>query len=233
MSVIPTQVDRSLWGSKFNGATGGQLMVGLRFIGLLNGETPTEQLEDLARADAQKRKRLMQGILRNAYSADLIDNLVRSTPKMINDKLGDLGATDGTRRKAFSFLVNAARDAELPMAPQVAKQARNKKPRAKGGKAGPKSPNAHQADTQKPPATPETEVAESQDTNTRTLNLSSGGQVTLALSVDLFNLSDSDRAFALDLVDRMRAYKGHMTTPNPADREADGEKHVTVGPETV
>ena len=226
MEVIPTQIDRSLWGPKFNGGTGSQLIVGLRFIGLLNDNVPTERLERLVSADEQERKQLMHGVLRSAYGADLIDNLVRSTPKMINDKLDDLGATDATRRKSFSFLVNAARAAELPMAPQIAKQARNKKPRAKSGKAGSNSSNAPQAGKQKPPATPGTPPAESQHSNTRTIDLSSGGKVTLTLSVDLFNLSESDRTFAIGLVDEMRSYeeKRQIAMPNPADQAPLGNK---------
>ena len=227
MEVIPTQIDRSLWGPKFNGGTGSQLIVGLRFIGLLNGDVPTEKLERLVSADVQERKQLMQGILRSAYGTDLIDNLMRSTPKMVYDKLDDLGATDATRRKSFSFLVNAARAAELPMASQIAKQARNKKPRAKNVKAGSSSPSVRQpSGSQKTQPNPATPPAESQHSNTRTIDLSSGGKVTLTLSVDLFNLSDSDRTFAIGLVDEMRSYeeKRQMAMPNPADQAPLGNK---------
>ena len=236
MKVTPTQVDRSLWESKFSGGTGSQLMAGLRFLGLLHGEAPTGQLEGLVHANAQDRKQLMQGILRRVYGTDFVNHLESSTPKMIHERLDEIGTTDGTSRKAFSFFVNAARAAELPMAPQIARQARNRKPRAKNTKAGSSSPSAHQpSGSQKTQPNSETPPAESQDVNTQTLELSGGGQVTLAVSLDLFNLSESDRTFALDLVDRVRAYKenGQMAKPNPADQEADGEKHVTVEPETV
>src|SRR4051812_12219074 len=42
MAVIPHQIDRSVWASKFSGAVGAQLMPGLRFLGLLDGEAPRQ-----------------------------------------------------------------------------------------------------------------------------------------------------------------------------------------------
>ena len=126
MEVTPTLIDRSLWTGKFAGGNGGQLMAGLRFLGLLEGEKPTEPLEGLVRADASQRKGLLADTLRTAYGDDLIDKLPSTTPNMLNKALDDLGATESTRRKAFSFLVNAARGADLPMAQAISKRARNK-----------------------------------------------------------------------------------------------------------
>ena len=40
-----------------------------------------------------------------------------------------------------------------------------------------------------------------------TLKLSSGGAVNIALDVDLFTLSRSDREFVIDLVDRITEYR--------------------------
>ena len=50
--------------------------------------------------------------------------------------------------------------------------------------------------------------------------------MTLTLSVDLFNLSESDRTFAIGLVDEMRSYeeKRQIVMPNPADQAPLGNK---------
>ena len=125
MPVTPSLIDRSLWTSKFAGGNGGQLMGGLRFLKLLEGEKPTDELEGLIRADAAQRKVRLAETMRAAYG-NLIDGLPSMTPNMLNKALDGLGATEHTRRKAFSFVVNAARGADLPIAPGIAKRARNK-----------------------------------------------------------------------------------------------------------
>jgi hypothetical protein len=209
MTVMPSQIDRSLWGPKFQGGTGGQLMVGLRFLHLLDGERPTPMLENLARADSTGRAQLMTKVLADAYGQQMIDDLVRYTPKMLNDHLEGLGSTDATKRKAVSFLVNAARASNIPIAPAIAKQARNKAPRTvKGAPRGrtPAKPPAKNPEgngalnngAQQPPAP---------QANTRTVELASGGRVVLTLTVDLFELSEHDRKFVLGLVDDMRKYE--------------------------
>ena len=137
MEVTPSQIDRSLWSGKFAGGSGGQLMTGLRFLGLLEGEKPTSLLEELARGDVAVRKTALQRILRDAYGSETIDKLPSMTPRLLEDRLNDLGASDATRRKAFSFLVNAVRASDLPMSAGISKRARNR-PQAtsKGGARG-------------------------------------------------------------------------------------------------
>jgi hypothetical protein len=137
---IPSQFDRSWWGSKFSGSGGAQLMAGLRFLGLLNKDEPQERLEKLAFASNEERPALLAEILRDAYGADLLTGLSRMTPKMLTDRIGALGTTDATHRKAIAFFVNAAKAAQLPVPPAIAKQARNR----------PGSPSAARKPTPKP-----------------------------------------------------------------------------------
>lgn len=123
---IPSQFDRSWWGSKFSGSGGAQLMAGLRFLGLLTKDEPQERLERLAFASNEERPALLADLLRDAYGADLLAGLARMTPKMLNERIGALGTTDSTHRKAIAFFVNAAKAAQLPVPPAIAKQARNR-----------------------------------------------------------------------------------------------------------
>ena len=128
LGTLPSQFDRSFWGSKYSGATGAQLMTGLRFLGLLDGDKPTDRLEQLALATEVDRKPMIADLLRDSYGTDLVDGLPKATPKMVRDALFERGATDGTFRKAQSFFINAAKAADLPMPVSIAKQARNKPP---------------------------------------------------------------------------------------------------------
>ena len=44
---VPLRIDRSFWKEKFSGANGSKLMGALRFLGLLDGDKPTKELEIL------------------------------------------------------------------------------------------------------------------------------------------------------------------------------------------
>lgn len=126
LGTLPSQFDRSFWGSKFSGSGGAQLMAGLRFLGLLRGDTPDDRLEALALASNEERKNLFLAILKDAYGAEFIASLPKTTPKLVNDRLRELGTTDATHDKARSFFVNAAKAIGLHLPPQLAKQARNR-----------------------------------------------------------------------------------------------------------
>ncbi|MDP2953446.1 MAG: hypothetical protein Q8O76_09045 [Chloroflexota bacterium] len=142
MHTIPSRFDRSLWQGKFSGSNGAQLMVGLRFLGLLDGDKPTARLQPLVGEKPQERKQVLKGILRDAYGSDLVDNLSRMTPKMVDDAIAALGATEATRRKAFSFFVNAAKAAEISMPSTIAKKAR-----LRGASRRAKTPGRSRKDT--------------------------------------------------------------------------------------
>ena len=139
LSTIPSQFDRSFWGTKYSGATGAQLMTGLRFLGLLDGDKPTDRLEQLALASEAERKPMIAELLRDSYGAALVDGLPKATPKMVRDALFERGATEGTFRKAQSFFINAAKAADLPMPVAIAKQARNKPSPARRNGVGAKA----------------------------------------------------------------------------------------------
>lgn len=135
LGTLPSQFDRSFWGQKFSGSGGGQLMAGLRWLKLLNGDRPEERFETLALASNEKRRELIIDLLRDAYGAEFIDSLPKSTPRLINERLAALGTSGATHDKARSFFINAAKAVGLPLPPMVAKQARNRPTVSrKGGK---------------------------------------------------------------------------------------------------
>jgi hypothetical protein len=126
LGTLPSQFDRTFWGHKFSGSGGGQLMAGLRWLRLLNGDEPQPELEALAMADGDERQRLIKELLERAYGAEFVAGLPRHTPKLINEHLVSLGTSSATHDKARSFFVNAAKAVGLQMQPAVAKQARNR-----------------------------------------------------------------------------------------------------------
>lgn len=160
MGTVPSKFDRSLWGKKFGGSTGGQLVSGMKFLGLLNGEDTTPELDRLAMADRDERKSLMADLLRDAYGAGIVDELPRMTVRMLNDGFASLGSTDATRRKAISFFINAAKAADLPLHSMLAKQARNRPATTRKAATATQKPKpkAEATPTDPPPPDPKTSV---------------------------------------------------------------------------
>ena len=126
MDDVPSQIDRSLWSTKFSGATGLQLMTGLRVLKLLDGQRPTPELIALAKADDDNRKQLLADVLREAYGSGFCNSLATMTPQMVRDQLRELGATDATHKRAMSFFINAAKDVGFSIHPAVTKQVRRR-----------------------------------------------------------------------------------------------------------
>ena len=127
MDPVPAQIDRQLWSQKFAPASGAQLMVGLRSLGLLDGGAPTETLVALAKAGGDARKDGLRGVLRGAYGDDLVDNLGDKTLDAVEDALRALGTTAATHRRALPFFINAAKAAGIGMQADVSKRARKRR----------------------------------------------------------------------------------------------------------
>ena len=138
MPTTPSQIDRSLWETKFSGSVGSQVVSGMRFLALIDGNRPTKGLDDLARADNGTRKTLLKKCMRQAYGDEMVDGLSTYTPAMFDQKLRELGTTDATHQKASSFFINAGRYADIEIPTPIRKRARNRPPRAKAPKS--KSP---------------------------------------------------------------------------------------------
>lgn len=130
---VPYRFDRSAWDKKYSGSTGPQLLTGLRFLRLLDGETPTPKLLQLIDVQGEDRTGLLIEILKEAYDTIDFNALSRATPNMLREWMENYGVQGDTVRKAESFFVNAAKDLEIPMSPSLRKMARNRPQQTKSG----------------------------------------------------------------------------------------------------
>ena len=210
---VPLRFDRSFWHAKFSGTTGTQLTAALRFLGLLDGDRPLPGLEKLVQATAPERRVILRALLQGAYGHVPLEALERATPAMVRGWLRAYPVGGHTLRKAISFFVNAARDAEIPMSSPVRRMAKAT------GRTSSSDPRERASLTDQGilvRGTPElTQDAQLSRARTRkdsplsqtTIPLESGGSVSLGLAVDLFQLSDRDRRFVLELVALARDYQ--------------------------
>ena len=223
MKVMPSYIDRSLWSTKFGGSVGTQLMTGLRFMGLIDDEQSTPKLEQLARVDNEQRKSLLRELLLEVYGDVVIQELENGTPKRLNDALSALGTTSHTHDKARSFLINAAKLAELTVLPAIGKQARNRKSsprrRSQNGESGSadEPPKHDREDTGETPGPSSAQSVE-------TVALPSGATVTLSMNVNPIALSPQEREWLFTIID---AFKNVEQLSTPSDYDSNGLADVS------
>ena len=124
---VPLRFDRTAWEKRYSGSTGSQLLTGLRFLGLLDGERPTQELETIIEAKGDDRDDLLKERIRDAYSPEVdFPALPRATAGMLDEWLKSYGIEGDTARKAASFFVNASKDLDIPISTGLRKLARNR-----------------------------------------------------------------------------------------------------------
>jgi hypothetical protein len=210
---IPLRFDRSFWQKKYSGSVGPQLMAGLRFLGLLKGDMPQPDLDQLVEAKGgDERKAKLADILQRTYTAINFGELPRATPSLLTEWFRSYNLEGDTLRKAESFFINACKYADVPLSNAIRKKARNKPPKANLGVSKDRRKNVRSGEISPPSgkiAEPPEPLGQKQGEqgNLARIALNSGGEVTLGLSVDLFNLNENDREFVFKLIDLVRNYQ--------------------------
>lgn len=195
---IPKQIDRTIWRSQ-SGVVQSQILMALRFLGFVDtADAPTPLLHDYVE-QKDHRKQNMVRILRSAYADIIKHDLTKMTPKMLDDAFDAYGVSGDTKRKAVTFFLKAAKFAEIPMHPLLSSQVRNTGPR---GKRRTERKASEENLSPMPDPAPNGFSA----SNSRTLELKSGGSVTVTVAYDPFSLSREDRDFVFKLVDMLQGY---------------------------
>ena len=213
---VPAQLDKSAWGQKFSGSQGPQLMSALRYLHLLDVETPTSELEELVYAEENDRKQMLSGLLKRSYPTVFVIGLARATTNMLEKAFEELGVSGDTQRKAIAFFINACKFTEEPLSSAIRKKARNRRP-GSGSRIRKKTPKRttiqeSASSTNHVGGEPSLPTGQRLGQSLRTLPLNSGGSLTLTLDVNMFDLSKDDREFVMDLVDRVQEYKTVIST---------------------
>lgn len=197
---IPKRIDRTIWRSQ-SGVVQGQIMMALRFFGLVNSEDePTTALHRFVDSP-EKRSENIRALLHHAYR-DLIDrDLTKMSPKMLEEAMEQYSVSGDTKRKAVRFFLQAAKFADLPMHPLLSGQVRNtsgtRRKRTKVREIG-----VHVEDQ----AQPQEVSSSAQQRNITNVDLKSGGKLTLIINVDLISLSSEDRTFVFGMIDKFKEY---------------------------
>jgi hypothetical protein len=200
--VVPGHVNRSVWPS-FSGGTVSQVITTYRFLGLIDEDSkPTRHLGVLAGENVSLRQSELRQLLQRAYAEIIAIDLTTATPKQLTDAFAAAFTTTGaTLQKAISFFLNASQYAELPLS-QFLTRRRGRRRR------GSMNRTRNGGTIERPIELPQ----DSQQGTTRTIQLSSGGEVALRVQFDAFTISQGDREFIFNLIDQLAEYESSALT---------------------
>ena len=203
-ATMPHQIDTSVWPT-YSGAIRSQLLGSLKFLGLIddNGK-PTPSLKSLVE-DKANRKANLRKIIESSYPKVVGAGLLKMTPKSFDDLMREYGMGGSTHQKVTSFFLQAAKYAELPMSPLLGKKTRSAARKRKAGGEETNGNRVEQSSSQ--------ELAAGIASGTsKTVTLKSGGQLTLILSVNVFDLNSTDRGFVFGMIDKLQDYENGTET---------------------
>jgi hypothetical protein len=203
---IPNQIDRTVFpGMAWNAQN--QLITALRFFGLIdeNGK-PTEKMHLLTVPNEDERKAQLGMLLRVHYAPLFALDLMKATPGQLDQCITEVyGATGDTRLKVVRFFLSALAYLDIPVSSLFGRT-----------KVGPGGTNGvRRRRTLKPRAEePGDLVPKSDDKQiipasgtARVVTLTSGGTLTISVSLDLLRLSAADRQFVFGLIDKLEEYE--------------------------
>ena len=205
--ALPPQIDRSVMHSK-SGSDQNSLIAALAGFGLIDDEQRVlPPLQALTAGDDDQRRAELSELVRTYYAAAMEVSDGHGTHQQLNDEFRDTFGLNGsadTRRKAMTFFLHAARTAGLTLSDNF--------PSTRSGSGGPGTPRARRTPRRKPPQNLPGTGGTATTTppllgDTYTVTLRSGGNVSLAVAVNLFDLSADDRGFIIDLVDKVKGYR--------------------------
>ncbi|WP_313675076.1 hypothetical protein [Mycolicibacterium sp.] len=208
---LPPRIDRSLMITK-SGSDQANLMMALTSFGLVDDQSNVlPKLQELTAANDDDRKSVLAHLVTRYYAEPMRVSANHGTSKDLNDAFTTSYpsiASSDTRRKCVTFFLHAAHTGGLPLSVHF--------PTTRSGSGAPGASKTRKASPRrKSPAADADgrdggqpgDQGQSEDGDTYTVELTSGGSVSVVVRVNLFALTTDDRDFVIDLVDKLKGYK--------------------------
>ncbi len=117
---LPSRIDRSVWGPRYSGTTGQQLMTALKSLHLISDSgVPTQKLEELVSSTGTQRQLKIKDILEFKYSDIFQIDLLRATRSQFNESFRSVGINDGMLNKCQLFFIQACQDAGIELSTYI------------------------------------------------------------------------------------------------------------------
>src|SRR5580704_1442240 len=191
---VPPKLDRSLWRSQ-SGLVQGQIMNAYRFFGLVieeEGDSSTPELVEMAKKSEQ-RPEILRGLI-EAQFYDMLEehDLTKMTMKMLEDEFEKRFSVSGTtKQKAIAFFLKAAKFADLPLSTFLQSQLRNTGARKRRNS----KQRIEQLNGDEEAAVIRGMASDSPGAVTHSVQLASGGTVSVIVTANPFTMPLEDRNF--------------------------------------
>ncbi|APV44021.1 hypothetical protein Dform_00666 [Dehalogenimonas formicexedens] len=126
-AVVPARIDRSFWGEKFSGSTGGQLIGTLKYLKMIDANgVPTLRLKQIVLTKGVQRANLLRQLTQEAYPFFLTElDPANATYAQMEEKLKEhfqIAADVG--RKCIKFYIGLAQDGGISLSPFVTRKSK-------------------------------------------------------------------------------------------------------------
>ena len=198
-------LDRSIWKNQ-PGIVQSQILSAYKFLGLMSDSSePTDVLKFLVEHRSSPAP-TMKKLIEDKYKVILEKHPLNTmTTTMLNSEFESAFQVDGeTKKKGIRFFLQAAKANGFLLSKFLLDQTR--------ASSGLRKKRTTARDTDQNLDEIEGSDPEENGTGTKkTITLSSGGQLSIAVSVDLFELSKPDRDFVFGLIDSLKEYAARVT----------------------
>lgn len=211
--AMPPRIDRSMM-IGMAGGTQTALMQLLRQFDLIGDSNEVRgSLMRMSQGDETFIEGLRE-ILRTFYAAQLEIGRQQGTPAQLAESFHASGYTGSTLRKAITFFLHAAKAAELPLSPHF------RPPKASPSTSRAKRPRPSKAQQ---PQVESAAQASAPAAESHTIELLSGGTITVSCTASFLALTKDDRDFLFGLVDQLKDYASqHGTLASDSAKDHDG-----------
>jgi hypothetical protein len=117
---IPGRIDKTVWGLRFSGSSGTQLMTALKVLTLVDADGhPSNELENLVHAEGDARRALLRRILERFYIPVFDLDLARASKGQFREAFRSFGTKEGVLTKCEAFFIRAAQAAGIELSKRI------------------------------------------------------------------------------------------------------------------
>ncbi len=133
---MPARIDRSVWGPRYSGTSGQQLMTALKNLDLIDDVgVPLRALEELVASVGSERRNYLKIILKDKYKPIFEIDLPRATRSQFSEAFRSFGINEGVLSKCQLFFIQACQDAGIELSAYILARRHGLSSRKKSEKA--------------------------------------------------------------------------------------------------
>ena len=117
---IPGRIDKTVWGPRFSGSSGTQLMTALKVLTLIDSDGhPSDELENLVHSEGDDRRALLRRVLERFYVPVFDLDLARASKGQFHEAFRSFGTKEGVLTKCEAFFIRAAQAAGIDLSKRI------------------------------------------------------------------------------------------------------------------